>query len=161
MAFMAFLCLLFFSLIQQMIAFVQVILSRNRAQEIGRRPEDEEWPEMAMLTACCLVGIMLAGCSDSTSGKQAGEEDQAAMTFTQGKALSAPSLIPAVADMKGVAENGQLRLFVDDQTGAIAVLNKHSGDIWHSNPPDRSGDTLATGVNKDLLVLPDQAGLLQ
>ena len=59
---------------------------------------------MALLTACCLVGIMLAGCSDSTSGKQAGEAEQAAMAFTQGKALSASFSDPRFADMKGVAE---------------------------------------------------------
>ena len=106
---------------------------------------------MALLTACCLVGIMLAGCSDSTPGKQAGEAGQAAMTFTQGKALSASFTDPRFADMKGVAENDQLRLFADDQTGAIAVLNKQSGDVWRSNPPGSSGDTLAAGVNKDLL----------
>jgi hypothetical protein len=106
---------------------------------------------MALLTACCLVGIMLAGCSDSTSGKQAGEAEQAAMAFTQGKALSATFTDPRFADMKGVAENDHLRLFADDQTGAIAVLNKQSGDVWRSNPPGSNGDTLAAGVNKDLL----------
>ena len=53
--------------------------------------------------------------------------------------------------MKGVAENNRLRLFADDQTGAIAVLNKESGEVWCSNPPGSSGDTLAAGVNKDLL----------
>ncbi|MDQ0899479.1 DUF5696 domain-containing protein [Paenibacillus sp. V4I7] len=106
---------------------------------------------MALLTACCLVGIMLTGCSDSTPGKQAGEADQAAMTFKQGKALSASFTDPRFVDMKGVAENNQLRLFADDQTGAIAVLNKQSGDVWRSNPPGSSGDTLAAGVNKDLL----------
>ncbi|ACT02873.1 DUF5696 domain-containing protein [Paenibacillus sp. JDR-2] len=106
---------------------------------------------MALLTACCLVGILLAGCSDSASGKQAGEADQAAMTFTQGKALSASFTDPLFTDMKGVAENDQLRLFADDQTGAIAVLNKKSGEVWRSNPPGSSEDAIAAGVNKDLL----------
>ncbi|SFF08551.1 hypothetical protein SAMN05216378_5034 [Paenibacillus catalpae] len=106
---------------------------------------------MALLTACCLVGILLAGCSESASGKQPGEADQAAKTFTQGKALSQSFTDPRFADMKGVAENDQLRLFADDQTGAIAVLNKQSGDVWRSNPPGSSEDTIAAGVNKDLL----------
>ncbi|WP_435164383.1 DUF5696 domain-containing protein [Paenibacillus glycanilyticus] len=106
---------------------------------------------MALLTACCLVGILLAGCSDSASGKQAGEADQAAMTFTQGKALSASFTDPLFTDMKGVAENDQLRLFADDQTGAIAILNKQSGEVWRSNPPGSSEDAIAAGVNKDLL----------
>ncbi|KQO17590.1 DUF5696 domain-containing protein [Paenibacillus sp. Leaf72] len=105
----------------------------------------------ALLIACFLVGIILAGCSDTPSGNHREEEGQALPVFSQGKALSATFTDSRIAGMKGVAENDQLRLFVDDQTGAIAVLIKQTGEIWNSNPLDRGSDSLATGVNKDLL----------
>ncbi|WP_336790444.1 DUF5696 domain-containing protein [Paenibacillus sp. MMO-177] len=106
---------------------------------------------ISLLTGCCLVAMVIAGCSDSAPGNQTGEADQAVMAFTKGKALSGAFSDPRLADMKGVAENDQLRLFADDQTGEIAVLHKQSGEVWRSNPPGRNDDSVAAGVNKDLL----------
>ncbi|MCM3629835.1 DUF5696 domain-containing protein [Paenibacillus glycanilyticus] len=106
---------------------------------------------ISLLTGCCLVAMMLAGCSDSLAGKQTDEAEQAMTAFAKGKALSASFSDSRLTDMKGVAENELLRLFADEQTGAIAVLDKKSGDIWRSNPPDGSEDPIAAGVNKDLL----------
>jgi Family of unknown function (DUF5696) len=107
----------------------------------------------ALLFACLLVTIVFAGCSNSNSTEETdnSEQTEAEEAFSQGKALKASFMEEDVPGMKGVAENDHLQLFVDDQTGAIAVHNKLSGEIWHSNPPDRDTDSLATGVNKDLL----------
>ncbi|WP_338551904.1 DUF5696 domain-containing protein [Paenibacillus sp. KS-LC4] len=105
----------------------------------------------ALLITCFLSGMILAGCSATPSGEHREDGNQALPVFTQGKTLSAAFTDSRVAGMKGVAENEQLRLFVEDQTGAIAVLIKHTGEIWNSNPLDRDSDSLATGVNKDLL----------
>jgi len=79
------------------------------------------------------------------------DSEQIETAFAQGQALQASFVDDRIPGMKGVAENDHLQLFVDDQTGSIAVHNKLSGEIWHSNPPDRDTDSLATGVNKDLL----------
>ncbi|WP_274652138.1 DUF5696 domain-containing protein [Paenibacillus humicola] len=105
------------------------------------------------LTAVCLALAMIAGCAGSKSAGQAENKGQAAAAaaLTKGRALSASFTDSRVAGMKGIAESDRLRLFVDEQTGGIAVLIKRSGEIWYSNPPERGTDSLASGVNKDLL----------
>lgn len=105
----------------------------------------------ALLAALFLAGTLLAGCSKSQSNASAGIKKPAATGFVQGKALSASFTDGRVAGMKGVAENDRLRLFVDDQKGVIAVLDKKNGEVWYSNPPKRDSDPLAKGGNKDLL----------
>lgn len=52
---------------------------------------------------------------------------------------------------KGIEEKGHWKLFLNEDTAEIAVLNKRSGYIWRSNPEGRDSDTIASGVNKDLL----------
>ncbi|CAM3367762.1 DUF5696 domain-containing protein [Marinicrinis lubricantis] len=96
-----------------------------------------------------LCVLMIAGCSDSDQ-KTNGEPVQT-FALPSGEAVTASFTDTRVAGMKGIAENEQLRLFLDDQTGAVAVLHKKSGEIWHSNPVDRDSDPLAAGINKDLL----------
>lgn len=105
----------------------------------------------ALLIACCAVLVLVAGCSDSASDNTTQESGSAVTAFTPGKALSASFTDARVANMRGVAENDRLRLFVDEASGAVAVLNKNTGAIWYSNPPERESDSLASGVNKDLL----------
>src|SRR5690606_16628957 len=80
----------------------------------------------------------------------------AAGSDTGGSAAPVKTLNAAFADsrlpgMKGVAESELLRLLADEQSGAVAVVDKRNGRIWHSNPPERDTDTAAAGVNKDLL----------
>lgn len=103
----------------------------------------------ALLTVLLATGMMAAGCSESVRPDETG--GQAAAAFEQGAPLQASFSDSRVAGMKGVAESDQLRLFVDDGTGAIAIVHKPSGEIWHSNPPEREDDPIASGVNKDLL----------
>ncbi|MBD2871026.1 DUF5696 domain-containing protein [Paenibacillus arenilitoris] len=105
----------------------------------------------ALLTSLFLFGIMTAGCAGSGSDKQTEANRSAAAEFVKGTALAVSFTDPRVADMKGVAESNRLQLFADDQSGVIAVLDKISGEVWYSNPPERESDKLATGINKDLL----------
>lgn len=105
----------------------------------------------ALLTSLFLFGIMTAGCAGSSSDKQTEANRSAAAEFVKGTALAVSFTDPRVADMKGVAANNRLQLFADDQSGDIAVLDKNSGEVWYSNPPDRESDKLATGINKDIL----------
>ncbi|MCR2806830.1 DUF5696 domain-containing protein [Paenibacillus soyae] len=105
-----------------------------------------------MLGACLLLSLLAAGCSDrSDSGNAAAADEPAVTAFEQGKPLAAAFTDSRVAGMKGVAENDALRLLADDQTGAVAVVHKASGQIWTSNPVDRDTDSLAAGVNKSEL----------
>lgn len=105
----------------------------------------------ALLIASCAVLILAAGCGNSAPDKTTQESGSVVTAFTPGKPLNASFTDARVANMKGVAENDRLRLFVDEASGAVAVLNKNTGAIWHSNPPERDSDSLASGVNKDLL----------
>ncbi|NIK77030.1 hypothetical protein FHS15_002155 [Paenibacillus castaneae] len=105
----------------------------------------------AILSAFMVIGLLIAGCSGSGNTNPADEREQLEAAFTQGKALNASFTDSRVAGMKGIAENDGLRLFINDETGTIAVLNKRSGEIWYSNPPEGETDPIATGVNKGLL----------
>ncbi|WP_183597229.1 DUF5696 domain-containing protein [Paenibacillus phyllosphaerae] len=105
----------------------------------------------ALLGACFLLGITATGCSNAQSGSRVDAGSQTVAAFTPGKALNASFTDSRVSGMKGVAESEQLRLFIEEETGAIAVLQKRTGEVWYSNPPERSTDKLAAGVNKDLL----------
>lgn len=95
---------------------------------------------------------MLAGCSSSSpSSGAAGHEPDLELNFTDGSSLTSAFTDPLAGGMKGVLENGQLRLFIDEATGGIAVQNQKDGKLWYSNPPEREADAQATGDNKDLL----------
>lgn len=103
----------------------------------------------ALLTAFTVAVVLVAGCSASQDKNAAGEQELAA--FTKGKALSGSFVDARAANMKGIADNGKLRLLADEKTGSIAVIHQASGQIWYSNPPERDADKIAAGVNKDLL----------
>lgn len=106
-----------------------------------------------LLTAClaAMITAGFAGCSGTGPGNSAEEIAMAPEAFTPGAPLDAAFMDAQLSDMKGVAENAILQLFVDETTGGMAVRDKRSGIIWHSNPPGRDQDPLASGVNKDLL----------
>lgn len=106
-----------------------------------------------LLAACFLTGLLIAGCSreESPIPNKDGAREIAKTYTASGETIKASFVNPNVKGMKGIAENDHLQLLVDDQTGAIAVVHKASGEIWHSNPPGRETDSLATGVNKSLL----------
>lgn len=55
----------------------------------------------ALLVACFLVGIIIAGCSDTPSGNHSEDDNQALSVFAQGKSLSAAFTDSRVAGMKG------------------------------------------------------------
>lgn len=104
----------------------------------------------ALLLSLVMLGSLFAGCSGpGQEAKTAGSP--ATAVFEQGKPLNAAFSDSRLAGMKGVAENGQMRLFINEETGEIAVLHTESNQLWFSNPPERDQDTLAAGVNKGLL----------
>jgi outer membrane murein-binding lipoprotein Lpp len=105
----------------------------------------------AILSAFLATGLLVAGCSSSGTANQAEDAQQLEAAFVQGKALNASFTDARLAEMKGIAENERLRLFINEETGAIAVLNKSGGEVWHSNPLEAEADPIATGVNKGLL----------
>lgn len=61
---------------------------------------------------------------------------------------SAPPVLDA---MEKMAENEFLALYLLRKTTEVAVLEKRTGELWYSNPPDRGEDPIAAGVNKTKL----------
>lgn len=104
----------------------------------------------ALLLSLAILGGLLAGCSSSSQAEKTNNSPVAAV-FEQSKPLKESFSDSRIAGMKGVAENGQMRLFINEETGEIAVLHTGSDQIWYSNPPERDQDALAAGVNKGLL----------
>lgn len=105
----------------------------------------------ALLYLSLLILLVLVGCSSSQTAAQDDEMEQYVTAFKSGAKLSNTFSDNRAAGMKGISQNDKLALFVDDQTGTIAVLNKQTGEIWHSNPAERDKDSAAQGVNKALL----------
>ncbi|WP_325048414.1 DUF5696 domain-containing protein [Paenibacillus sp. CAA11] len=103
------------------------------------------------LVAIILIILVLAGGSDSKSANSNPATSQTASTFTKGQPLRSIFTDSRAPGMSGVVENERLQLFVDEGTGAIAVLDKQNGQFWHSNPPGRDNDKVASGVNKSNL----------
>lgn len=56
-----------------------------------------------------------------------------------------------VADMALAAENDILKLYVNTETGEVAVFDKRNGRITRSNPTDADEDEIATETNKNYL----------
>lgn len=107
-------------------------------------------PKTALLTALVLAVALSAGCSASRRQDAAEKQEKLALAAVS-QPLAASFSDARVSGMKGIADNGKLRLLVDEKSGAIAVIHKESNQIWHSNPPSRDQDSLAAGVNKDWL----------
>lgn len=56
-----------------------------------------------------------------------------------------------VADMELAAENDFLKLYVNAETGEVAVFDKRNGRITRSNPTDADEDEIATETNRNYL----------
>ncbi len=61
-------------------------------------------------------------------------------------------LLAQIEEFDLITENQYLALFMKPTTTEIAVLDKRSGQVWYSNPPDRDdAETLARGTTKTAL----------
>lgn len=100
-----------------------------------------------ILFACVLV---LAGCGIGSDEDDA-LDPQFIADYIEGEQISSSFTDSRLPEMKGIVENEQLRLFINEQTAEIAVINKQNDEIWYSNPPDRQTDVLSSGINKEML----------
>lgn len=97
---------------------------------------------------------LIAGCSNAQPANdriQEQEHETTQLPSVEAKPVTAAFTNAAVANMKGMLENDQLQLFVQEETGEIAIVHKKSGEVWYSNPLERDTDPIASGVNKDML----------
>ena len=65
------------------------------------------------------------------------------------KALSDSS--PSVEGYKLAAEGDTLKLYIQTETGNIAVYDKRNGETIYSNPPGADTDGIANNVNKNYM----------
>lgn len=108
-----------------------------------------------MIVILLVFGLFLGGCqSDSapvTSTSVNGDEQGDIPVLPSGEKLASSFSDARLPDMLGLAQNEELQLLIQEDSAEIAVVHKPSGQIWRSNPEERNLDTLATGINKDLL----------
>jgi hypothetical protein len=89
-------------------------------------------------------------CSSGTHSKvsttaELGTGQEALKTDDSLRMLSATENVqPKLTGFEPALENQMLRLYINRQTAEIAVYNKHSSQVWYSNPQDRDKDTKAT-----------------
>ncbi|HOQ06441.1 MAG TPA: DUF5696 domain-containing protein [Clostridiales bacterium] len=86
------------------------------------------------LTALMIAATLLMSCS---------------VAFADSGSSQADTTVPET--MKMVAENDHLQLYIDEETTVVAVRDKKTGKVWHTNPPDRNEDPIASAINKDKL----------
>ncbi|MGE5613525.1 MAG: DUF5696 domain-containing protein [Bacillota bacterium] len=109
--------------------------------------------KISRTTLFCVIlihALLVAGCS-GPANKAAGDDQQTKFVLPEGENMTASFTDSRLPGMKGVAENEKLKLFINEQTGEIAVINKADNEIFRSNPAERDSDPIASGVNKDLL----------
>lgn len=108
-----------------------------------------------MIVILLVFILFLGGCqSDSTpvTTLSANADEQAEVpVLPPGQKLASSFSDARLPDMLGLAQNNELQLLIQEDTAEIAVIHKQSGQIWRSNPEDRKIDSLASGINKDLL----------
>ena len=74
------------------------------------------------------------------------------MLLILGSIINSHPLLAQVEEFELIAENKHLALFMKPTTTEIAVMDKQSGQVWYSNPPDRDyAETLARGTTKTAL----------
>lgn len=93
--------------------------------------------------------IIMAGCS-STSITTI-DSQQEGFELSEGEPISSLFQEKTLPNMKGVAESDSLRLFVGEETGDVAVVDKSTGKTYYTNPPERTLDTIASGINAEVL----------
>jgi len=60
-------------------------------------------------------------------------------------------ITPDIQGMLCVAESEELRLYIEEKTGNVALFDKRNGSIIYSVHPDMKDDPIASGFNKSLL----------
>lgn len=80
------------------------------------------------------------------------QKDLSSYSYEEGKEFT--PIKESSSDVKGMelaAENDTLKLYVNTETGEVAVEDKRNGQITYSNPQNADDDAVANGTNKSYL----------
>jgi hypothetical protein len=105
------------------------------------------------LLAASLLTASLCGCSagDGEMPVAAAPAESKTVSAAHLPKLANIASSQVVQGMEKVSESEVLKLFLNRETTEVAVVDKRSGSVWYSNPPQRDKDTKAQGVTKDQL----------
>lgn len=95
-----------------------------------------------ILSAVCLLGEFLTPLQAG-----AAETAQQETVFIENSSYEEEKL----EQMKKVAENEFLELYLDEKETGVAVREKSSGGLWFSNPPDGAEDDFSTAYYQKVL----------
>ncbi|MDD3715279.1 MAG: hypothetical protein PHU16_10570, partial [Atribacterota bacterium] len=109
-----------------------------------------------ILVKITLAVFIIANCLFINTGMISADEELDLNPYeAEGDALLTPLKTGGSEDIEGMdtlaAENEFLALYVNSEHTNIAVLDKRTGQVWHSNPPNAADDPVAAGANKDRL----------
>jgi len=106
----------------------------------------------------CTAAICILVCSVLLFTSRGAKAVEAAAYMKMTTELEAGSAIKVIPDsskglpgMQLVADNSELSLYYSAETTEVAVRDKRQGQIWYSNPPNRSEDAIASGFEKEIL----------
>ncbi len=80
------------------------------------------------------------------------QKDLSSYSYEEGREFT--PIKESSSDVKGMelaAENDTLKLYVNTETGEVAVEDKRNGQITYSNPQNADDDAVANGTNKSYL----------
>ena len=80
------------------------------------------------------------------------QKDLSSYSYEEGKEFT--PIKESSSDVKGMelaAENDTLKLYVNTETGEVAVEDKRNGQITYSNPQNADDDAVANGTNKSYM----------
>jgi len=104
-----------------------------------------------LLFGIALAVVMIATSACSKATLQGAELNDLLTLLPQSEKINSSFSSDQLEGFKGIVESKYLKLFLNEETAEVAVLDKRNNYIWRSNPEHRDSDPLAAGVNKDML----------
>ncbi|OBZ13091.1 DUF5696 domain-containing protein [Bacillus sp. FJAT-26390] len=107
---------------------------------------------LACAAAICILAVILLVTNRGVRAIDAAAYLKPTVEMEAGSELKLLSdSSEGVPGMKLVADNSELSLYYNADTTEIAVKDKRQGEVWYSNPANRSEDKIASAFEKEVL----------
>ncbi|MGM0881319.1 MAG: DUF5696 domain-containing protein [Bacillota bacterium] len=107
---------------------------------------------LACAAAICIIAGSLFFMDRGVRAIDAAEYMETTAELEAGSELNVlPDSSKGIPGMKLVADNSDLSLYFNADTTEVAVMDNRHGQVWYSNPSNRSGDPLASAFEKEVL----------